>query len=177
MYLLRINVCLDSLFSVNWIICIFIVELYEFFLNILDVLCSVTQSWLTLCHPMDCSPPGSSVQRTCQARILQWVAISFSKYYRYKYFIMIYKYFLLFSGLSSHFLDSVLRSTNVFIFSEVQFLFSVIACAFSVISNNPLPDSKSCGFNSLSSSKSFIALVFIFRPVVYFRLKFTYRVR
>ena len=143
------------------------------------MLCSVTQSWLTLCHPMDCSPPGSSVQRTCQARILEWVAISFSKYYRYKYFIMymIYKYFLPFSGLSSHFLDSVLRSTNVFIFSEVQFLFSVIACAFGVISNNPLPDSKSCGFNSLSSSKSFIALVFTFRPVVYFRLKFTYRVR
>ena len=32
----------------------------------------------TLCNPMDCSPPGSSVPRILQARILEWVAISFS---------------------------------------------------------------------------------------------------
>ena len=31
------------------------------------------------CNPMDCSPPGSSVQTLFQARILEWVAISFSK--------------------------------------------------------------------------------------------------
>ena len=31
----------------------------------------VIQSCLTLCNPMDCSPPGSSVQ----ARILEWVAM------------------------------------------------------------------------------------------------------
>ena len=29
--------------------------------------------------PVDCSPPGSSVHRILQARILEWVAISFSK--------------------------------------------------------------------------------------------------
>ena len=34
---------------------------------------------LTLCDPMDCSPPGSSVHGIFQARILEWVAISFSK--------------------------------------------------------------------------------------------------
>ena len=28
---------------------------------------------------MDCSPPGSSVHRTLQARVLEWVAIAFSK--------------------------------------------------------------------------------------------------
>ena len=33
---------------------------------------------LTLCDPIDSSPPGSSVQRILQARILEWVAISFS---------------------------------------------------------------------------------------------------
>ena len=33
------------------------------------------QSCLTLCHPMDCSPPGSSVHGILQARILEWVAI------------------------------------------------------------------------------------------------------
>ena len=32
----------------------------------------------TLCDPMDCSPPGSSIPGILQARILEWVAISFS---------------------------------------------------------------------------------------------------
>ena len=36
------------------------------------------QSCLTLCDPMDSSPPGSSVHGILQARILEWVAISFS---------------------------------------------------------------------------------------------------
>ena len=34
---------------------------------------------LSLCDPMDCSPPGSSVQGSLQARILQWVAIPSSR--------------------------------------------------------------------------------------------------
>ena len=37
------------------------------------------QSCLTLCDPMDCSPPGSSVHGIFQAKILKWVAISFSR--------------------------------------------------------------------------------------------------
>ena len=36
------------------------------------------QSCPTLCDPMDSSPSGSSVHRILQARILEWVAISFS---------------------------------------------------------------------------------------------------
>ena len=36
------------------------------------------QSCLTLCDPTDGSPPGSPVPRIFQARILEWVAISFS---------------------------------------------------------------------------------------------------
>ena len=39
----------------------------------------VAQLCLTLCDPMDCSPPGSSVQGILHTRILQWVAIPFSK--------------------------------------------------------------------------------------------------
>ena len=39
----------------------------------------VVQSYLTLCDPMDCSPPGSSVCGILQARILEWVAIPFSR--------------------------------------------------------------------------------------------------
>ena len=35
----------------------------------------VTQSCLTPCQPMDCSPPGSSVHGISQARILEWVVI------------------------------------------------------------------------------------------------------
>ena len=34
----------------------------------------VPQLCLTLCHPMNCSPPGSSVHWNFQARILEWVA-------------------------------------------------------------------------------------------------------
>ena len=39
----------------------------------------VVQSCLTLCDPVDYSPPGSSVHGILQARILEWVAISFSR--------------------------------------------------------------------------------------------------
>ena len=39
--------------------------------------CSVTQSCLTLCNPMDCNLPGSSVHGILQARILERVAILF----------------------------------------------------------------------------------------------------
>ena len=39
----------------------------------------VAQLCLTLCDPVDCSPQGSSVHGILQARILEWVAISFSR--------------------------------------------------------------------------------------------------
>ena len=39
----------------------------------------VDQSCLTLCDPMDCSLPGSSVHEIFQVRILEWVVISFSR--------------------------------------------------------------------------------------------------
>ena len=39
----------------------------------------VTKSCLTLCEPMDFSLPGSSGHGLLQARILEWVAISFSR--------------------------------------------------------------------------------------------------
>ena len=39
----------------------------------------VTQSCPTPCDPMDCSPPGSSVYGILQTRILEWVAIPFSR--------------------------------------------------------------------------------------------------
>ena len=42
-------------------------------------LSEVTQSCPILCSSMDCSLPGSSVHGTFQARVLEWVAISFSR--------------------------------------------------------------------------------------------------
>ena len=39
----------------------------------------VAQSCPTLCDPVDCSPPDSSIHGILQARILEWVAISFSR--------------------------------------------------------------------------------------------------
>ena len=38
-----------------------------------------TQLCVTLCDPMDCSPPGSSVHGIFQARIVEWVATSYSR--------------------------------------------------------------------------------------------------
>ena len=40
---------------------------------------SEEQTCPTLCDPVDCSPPGSSIHGILQARILQWVAIPFSR--------------------------------------------------------------------------------------------------
>ena len=45
---------------------------------LLLLLAKSLQSCLTLCNPIDGSPPGSSVPGILQARILEWVAISFS---------------------------------------------------------------------------------------------------
>ena len=46
-----------------------------------SVLFKVLVAWScpTLCDPMDCSPPGFSVYGVLQPRILEWVAISFSR--------------------------------------------------------------------------------------------------
>ena len=41
--------------------------------------CSITQSSLTFCNPMDCSPPGSSVCGIFQSRILELVATFYSR--------------------------------------------------------------------------------------------------
>ena len=43
------------------------------------ILSEVTQSCPTLCDPTDCGLSGSSVHGIFQARVLEWVAISFSR--------------------------------------------------------------------------------------------------
>ena len=47
--------------------------------SLLGCCCVVVKSCLTLCDPMDCSLPQSSVHGILQARILEWVAISSSR--------------------------------------------------------------------------------------------------
>ena len=42
-------------------------------------MCERAQSCLTLCNLMDYSPPASSVHGIFQARLLEWVAVSFSR--------------------------------------------------------------------------------------------------
>ena len=54
--------------------CIYIIYVIYYVLRV----CSA-QSCLTLCKPMDCSPPDPSVHGIFQARILEWVAISYSR--------------------------------------------------------------------------------------------------
>ena len=54
--------------------------LHDFFLSFTYYVYSeVAQSCPTLCNPMDCSLPGSSVHGIFQARVLEWIAISFSR--------------------------------------------------------------------------------------------------
>ena len=43
------------------------------------VCAKLLQSCLTLCNPTNCRVPGSTIHGILQARILEWVAISFSK--------------------------------------------------------------------------------------------------
>ena len=71
----------------------------------------VTQSCLTLCDPIDCSPPGSSVHGILQVRILEWVAIPFSKLSSVipSYFPKSHFYFILFIYLAVPHLSSMLN--------------------------------------------------------------------
>ena len=47
--------------------------------NLVCMLANLLQLRLTLCDPMDCSPPGSFVRGILQARILEWVAMPSSR--------------------------------------------------------------------------------------------------
>ena len=74
----------EHLFWILWgyIARSWIVESYNnsmFNLLLLLLLFSHSGVWLS-CNPMDCSLPGSSVHGIFQARILEWVAISFSMF-------------------------------------------------------------------------------------------------
>ena len=52
----------------------------------------VSQSYLTLSNPMDCSLPGSSVHGISQTRVLEWGAIAFSNGGKTKENILVYDF-------------------------------------------------------------------------------------
>ena len=54
------------------------VLIYRGFINSAAAAAKLLQSCLTLCDPIDGSPPGFPVPGILQARTLEWVAISFS---------------------------------------------------------------------------------------------------
>ena len=62
--------CLPASTPFALILCCF------FYLEIVKVK-SLSHVWL--CDPMDCSPPGSSIHGILKARVLEWIAISFSR--------------------------------------------------------------------------------------------------
>ena len=56
-------------------------KLFTVWIRCAVLCCSKSLQWcLTLCGPMDCSPPASSVYGILQARTLEWVPISFSRF-------------------------------------------------------------------------------------------------
>ena len=59
--------------------CVCVLASFESLLDYYEHMCSVAKSCLTLCNPTDYSTPGFSVHGISQARILAWVAISFSR--------------------------------------------------------------------------------------------------
>ena len=67
------ELCYSRIDSLNVLYCCLIKLLHSEWVS------EVAQSCLTLCDPVDCSPPGSYVHGILQARILEWVAISFSR--------------------------------------------------------------------------------------------------
>ena len=59
--------------------CVFIIREMKVKMTFFLLLLLFAKLCLTLCDPMDYSPPGSSVHEIVQARILKWVAISYSR--------------------------------------------------------------------------------------------------
>ena len=70
------QVCMS--FNGQWLYQLWNIYILEY---LLALLAKLLQSCSTLCDPMDYSLPGSSVHGILQARLLEWVAILFSRGY------------------------------------------------------------------------------------------------
>ena len=87
---------------------------------------------------------------------------------------MIFKYFLLFFGFSFHFLDDGFwcKSFFLFLWSPVYLLFSLVVCAFVIMSKKSPTNSNPGRIIPVFSSKNLIALTFTFGPLIHFELIF-----
>ena len=115
--------------------------------------CSVAQLCLTLCDPMDCSMPPSSVHEIFQARILEWAAISSSRgsglpltFLTYRHIInwlilctLLYTKVLIprFCCIFKDAKDLSIRKIIIYIF--ISYLFSPVQFSHSVMSNSLQP--------------------------------------
>ena len=86
------------------------------------------QSCPTLCDPVDSSPPGSSIPGILQARILEWVAISFSKIGRV--------------GFNIHSTENLSPSPNS------SYYISIYVCKIKFLVRKLKQESRSFGFQS-----------------------------
>ena len=120
LYHLQWSVCSNYLFCLDSVLvsCMFL-EVCPFFSRLSNLLacnCSqyiysdseVAQSCLTLCDPMDSSQPISSVHGIFQARVLEWVDISFSSICMY---VCMCVYIYIYIFLLFHFFFSLFRCT------------------------------------------------------------------
>ena len=71
--------CITDISSIFWSIIFQEITFHVTYKLLVCVYVLVTQSCLTLCDPMDCSSPGSSIHGNLQKRILEWVAMPFSR--------------------------------------------------------------------------------------------------
>ena len=94
-------------------------------------ICSVAQSCPTLCNPVDCSPPGSSVHGILQAKILEWVAISYSKICVY---ICVY-IFVWFQKYSIHIWTKEYIGVYICVYSPLSFT-QMIVCHTRCMTSN-----------------------------------------
>ena len=73
------QIFLNKAFDRNHFEWYFILSAFNYHCYFIHVLSELSQSCPTLCDPMDCSLSGSSVHGIFPARVLEWIAISFSR--------------------------------------------------------------------------------------------------
>ena len=69
----------NTMFYTDWPIFLRCVSAHYYQMVQIVDMCEAAQSCLTLCIPLHCSPPGSSVHGVFQARLLEWAAMPSSK--------------------------------------------------------------------------------------------------
>ena len=110
----------------------------------------VPTSCPTLCDSMDGSLPGSSIHGISQARMIEWVAISFSRessWSRDQY--MIWRFFLPFFCPLTLLIVSFEANIFQIWWNPICLIFSLVGCALGAISKKPVPNSWSWTFISI----------------------------